>query len=68
MLNRLLILFIDLYRKITIFKPKACRFYPTCSDYARQSIDKHGIRGIYYALMRILRCNQFFKGGYDPII
>jgi putative membrane protein insertion efficiency factor len=45
-----------------------CRFYPTCSDYSIQVIRKEGpIKGGFKAIWRILRCNPFNKGGYDPV-
>ena len=45
-----------------------CRFTPTCSEYAIEAIRKHGaFRGTGYAIWRILRCNPFSKGGYDPV-
>lgn len=45
-----------------------CRFYPTCSEYALQAIDEHGLmRGGYLSLRRILKCHPFHAGGYDPI-
>lgn len=45
-----------------------CRFYPTCSNYALESIKKHGaLKGSFFAIKRILRCNPFCKGGYDPV-
>lgn len=45
-----------------------CRFTPTCSNYAIQAIEKYGaIRGSGLAVWRILRCNPFSKGGYDPV-
>lgn len=64
-----ILLFIRGYQKyISPFTPRSCRFYPTCSDYAFQSIQKFGvIKGSFYAFFRILRCNPFSKGGYDPI-
>ena len=44
-----------------------CRFKPTCSEYAYQAIEKYGlIRGGFKSIWRILRCNPFSKGGYDP--
>lgn len=47
----------------------ACRYYPTCSEYGSQSIKEHGsVKGVYYAIKRILRCNPLSAGGYDPII
>lgn len=46
----------------------SCKFYPTCSQYALQAIEKHGaLKGGCLALWRILRCNPFTKGGYDPV-
>jgi uncharacterized protein len=48
--------------------PSACRFYPTCSQYGYEAIEKHGIvKGGYLTAKRILRCNPFCKGGYDPV-
>lgn len=45
-----------------------CRYTPTCSQYARQAIQKYGlIRGGWKAFRRILRCNPLFPGGYDPL-
>jgi len=45
-----------------------CRFVPTCSEYAVQAIQKHGaVKGLLLAVWRILRCNPFCKGGYDPV-
>ena len=46
---------------------RVCRFAPTCSEYARQAISEHGaIRGTWLALRRVLRCQPFSSGGYDP--
>ena len=46
----------------------ACRFQPTCSEYARQAVEKYGaMRGTWMGLKRILRCQPFCKGGYDPV-
>lgn len=48
--------------------PNACRFTPTCSQYALEAIQKYGaFRGTGMAIWRILRCNPFSKGGYDPV-
>lgn len=48
--------------------PNTCRFYPTCSHYGYQAIYKHGaIKGTWLAIGRIIRCNPFNPGGYDPI-
>ncbi|MCL4508076.1 MAG: membrane protein insertion efficiency factor YidD [Chloroflexi bacterium] len=48
--------------------PPACKYRPTCSEYAYEAIERYGIvRGGAKALWRILRCNPFSKGGYDPL-
>jgi len=45
-----------------------CKFYPSCSDYAKDSIIRHGcIKGIWFAGCRIIRCQPFSKGGHDPV-
>lgn len=45
-----------------------CRFYPSCSQYAIEAVQKHGVvYGLYYAVWRILRCNPFCEGGFDPV-
>lgn len=47
--------------------PRACRFVPTCSEYARQAVLEHGpARGCWLALKRLARCHPFHPGGYDP--
>lgn len=57
------------YQKfISPLKPPSCRFYPTCSHYGIEAVEKHGaIKGIYLATKRILRCHPFDEGGYDPV-
>lgn len=45
-----------------------CKFYPTCSEYTKQAIEKYGaVKGTILGIHRILRCNPFSKGGYDPL-
>lgn len=45
-----------------------CKFYPSCSEYTKQAIEKYGfIKGFIKGVKRILRCNPFSKGGYDPL-
>lgn len=58
-----------LYQKtVGLVLPNACRFTPTCSQYFIEAVRKHGtLRGAWLGLKRILRCNQFFKGGHDPV-
>ena len=45
-----------------------CKYYPTCSKYTIEAIQKYGcIKGLYYGVKRIIKCNPFSKGGYDPL-
>jgi hypothetical protein len=69
MIRRLLILPIRVYQRfISPFLAPRCRFYPTCSNYAVEAIQKHGpIRGLWLALVRILKCHPLHPGGYDPV-
>jgi len=68
-LKRLYILLIKFYQKaISPWTPRSCRFYPTCSEYCIQAVEKYGIiKGFYLGLWRIIRCNPFNPGGYDPV-
>lgn len=55
-------------RHISAGRPPACRFLPTCSEYTVTAIERFGvIRGIGLGVWRILRCNPFGKGGFDPV-
>lgn len=68
-MKQLLLLLIRFYRRVlSPLKPACCRFYPTCSEYALEAIAEYGaIRGGLLSVWRILRCNPFGKGGYDPV-
>lgn len=53
---------------ISPMMPAACRYYPSCSNYAIQAIDKYGaLKGGWLAVRRILRCHPFRPGGFDPV-
>ncbi|MCU6707714.1 membrane protein insertion efficiency factor YidD [Paenibacillus sp. J5C_2022] len=60
---------IRFYRKvISPLKPPTCRFYPSCSIYALEAIEKHGAaKGSWLAAKRIARCHPFHPGGFDPV-
>jgi len=64
----LLIPIVFYQRCISPLTPPSCRFTPTCSQYAKEAILKHGpIKGIYLAIRRILRCHPWGGSGYDPV-
>lgn len=67
-MTRALVALIGVYQRIlSPVLPRACRFAPTCSEYARLALGEHGAaRGAWLALRRILRCHPFHAGGYDP--
>lgn len=69
MIKKSLILLISFYKTIiSPVLPPSCRFYPTCSDYARSSIETHGVlRGSCLALKRLLKCHPYHDGGFDPV-
>ena len=70
LLQTILLVFIWIYQMTfsRLMPPNTCRFYPTCSHYGFQAIQKHGvIKGGLLAMWRVLRCNPFSPGGYDPV-
>ena len=68
-MKRFFVYLIEKYQRyISPIFGKSCRFYPTCSEYTKQAIKKYGvIKGSFYGIKRIIRCNPFSKGGYDPL-
>ena len=69
MMKKIVISIIKLYQKyISGLKSTKCPYFPTCSQYGLEAVEKYGaIKGGFMALWRILRCNPFSKGGYDPV-
>lgn len=69
MIKRMLIAMIRYYqRTISPHQGAVCRYLPTCSHYAVEAIETHGaFKGTLLSIWRILRCNPFSKGGYDPV-
>jgi len=65
----ILVILIKGYQKfISPLFPPSCRFYPTCSQYSLQAIEKYGvIKGFFLSIWRLVRCNPFHSGGYDPL-
>lgn len=68
-MTKILIAAVQFYRQwLSPLKPPCCRFYPSCSAYALEALQKYGgHRGGFLALKRLLRCHPFSKGGYDPV-
>nr|MDW8081912.1 membrane protein insertion efficiency factor YidD [Candidatus Calescibacterium sp.] len=55
-------------RYLSPLLPQSCRFEPTCSEYAREALRKYGLwKGLLLSLWRMLRCNPYSRGGYDPV-
>ena len=68
-MKRLLISVLRFYKaRISPALPPACRYTPTCSEYAIEAVERHGAgRGSLLAIRRVLSCNPFARGGFDPV-
>ncbi len=69
LITKILIAVVKLYKMIiSPLLPSSCRFFPTCSIYCIEALQKHGLlKGVFLTVKRILRCNPFSKGGFDPV-
>ena len=68
MVVNIIVMAIKFYQKISFLLPRACRFYPTCSEYTIQALKKYGIaKGSFLGIRRLLKCHPFHPGGYDPV-
>jgi uncharacterized protein len=69
MIRRTLVLLVRLYQRlVSPLLPPACRFYPSCSAYAVQALERHGaIAGSWLTVRRLCRCHPFHPGGIDPV-
>ncbi len=67
-MRKFLIFLINMYQNfVSPLFGKHCRFYPSCSEFTKQAIEKRGWKGIIIGIRRILRCHPFNEGGYDPV-
>ncbi len=71
-MKKIIIILLKIYKKtispVISFFGIHCKYYPTCSEYMMQAIEKYGIiKGILLGTKRLLKCNPFSKGGYDPL-
>ncbi len=65
----LIVLLIRGYQRwLSPLLPSSCRFHPTCSEYMRQAVERHGaLRGVWMGLKRLGRCQPLCAGGFDPV-
>ena len=67
-MKRQLINLINFYQSLNVHSHSLCRFYPTCSEYTKESIMRYGsLKGTYMGMKRIIRCHPFGSYGYDPV-
>ena len=68
-MRKLIVTILRFYKlMVSPFLPSACRYYPSCSEYMRQAVEKHGVsRGLWMGAKRLARCHPFHAGGLDPV-
>ncbi|WP_084201467.1 membrane protein insertion efficiency factor YidD [Geobacter pickeringii] len=66
---RLVAALITFYQKyLSPLSGPTCRFYPSCSQYSKESFERHGLlRGGVYTVIRLMKCHPYHRGGYDPV-
>ena len=68
-MRKLIVAILHLYKVVlSPLLPSACRYYPSCSEYMRQAVERYGVaRGLWMGAKRLLRCHPFHAGGIDPV-
>jgi hypothetical protein len=68
-MRKLIVAILRLYKSVVSpLLPSACRYYPSCSDYMREAVEKYGpARGLWMGIKRLARCHPFHSGGLDPV-
>jgi uncharacterized protein len=68
-MRKLIVAILRLYKlALSPLLPSACRYYPSCSEYMRQAVEKYGpVRGLWMGIKRVARCHPFHQGGLDPV-
>ena len=68
-MRKLIVAILRLYKlALSPLLPSACRYYPSCSEYMRQAVEKYGpVRGLWMGVKRVARCHPFHQGGLDPV-
>ena len=69
-MKKLILILLRFYKKALSprnYNISTCRFSPSCADYTYEAVEKKGIKGLFQGFWRVLRCNPFSQGGYDPV-
>jgi uncharacterized protein len=67
-MRKIIVFLIGVYQQLPKFRPPVCRFYPSCSAYTKEAVEKYGAaKGLFLGAKRLLKCHPFHPGGYDPL-